>query len=236
MFKNEKNKIWIVSIFSIAMAYLESVVIFYLRRMYFPSGFGFPLKKFLGPHILPIEMVREFSTIIMLVCVGYLASSSFKNRFAYFLLAFATWDIFYYIWLRILLKWPSSFQTNDLLFLIPWPWVGPILAPLIASLTMILLSLDLLNSEKNLCRIEWFFFFFGSGLMVYTFLIDYGKLLLFKKKFNSFLAISSKPELQKIILNYKPGYYNWPLFIVSEIILLVGIYHFHQRSHEKKFF
>jgi len=85
-----------------------------------------------------MECCREAATIIMLAAVGIIAGKDNLQRFAYFLYAFAVWDIIYYAGLKVLLNWPSSFLTWDVLFLIPVPWIGPVLAPIISSLTMIL--------------------------------------------------------------------------------------------------
>ena len=38
------TKIFAVLIFSIAMAYLESAIVVYLRLLYYPEGFFFPIK------------------------------------------------------------------------------------------------------------------------------------------------------------------------------------------------
>ena len=53
------------------------------------------------------------------------------------MIIFGIWDIFYYIFLKIFLDWPESYLTWDILFLIPLPWVGPVLAPVLVSLSLI---------------------------------------------------------------------------------------------------
>jgi hypothetical protein len=73
MRKESMNKIAIVTIFAIAMAFLESVIVIYLRKLYYADGFNFPLKGFIEPQILNIELIREIATVIMLISIGILA-------------------------------------------------------------------------------------------------------------------------------------------------------------------
>ncbi|MEK6792710.1 MAG: hypothetical protein AABX95_02740 [Nanoarchaeota archaeon] len=119
MKKESWKKFWIVTIFSIAMGFLESTIVIYLRKIYYPDGFDFPLKGFIDPNILSIEWIREFFTIVMLITIGLLAGKTLYEKFAYFILSFAIWDIFYYVFLKAFLDWPQSWITWDLLFLIP---------------------------------------------------------------------------------------------------------------------
>ena len=137
------NKIFAVLIFSVAMAYLESAIVVYLRLLYYPEGFIFPI-KIIPDEIFLIEFGRELATIFMLASISYLISIRFVERFAYFLFAFGVWDIFYYVWLKLFINWPDSLFTDDLLFLIPVPWISPVLAPIIVSIIFIVMSLTLL--------------------------------------------------------------------------------------------
>lgn len=134
--KMNKKFIYLV-LFSIAMSYLEASVVVYLRKIYYPAGFRFPLEP-IESKILIIEIGREISTLMMLTAVSYMYGANFRKRFAAFLLTFGIWDIFYYVWLKILLNWPQSLLDDDLLFLIPIPWISPALAPIIVSLFFIL--------------------------------------------------------------------------------------------------
>ena len=122
--------------FSIAMAFLEAAVVVYLRELYYPEGFCFPL-KILPSKILVIELLREAATIIILAAVGWLSAKSFLGRFAGFMIAFGVWDIFYYVFLKLSLDWPVSLLDWDILFLIPLPWVGPVIAPVLVSICLI---------------------------------------------------------------------------------------------------
>ena len=226
MWKKENKKITAVAIFAIAMGFLEAAVVVYLRKLYYSNGFGFPLNKFMDPNVLQVEVIREIATIVMLLGIGYLAATHHKDRFAYFLFAFAVWDIFYYVWLKVTLNWPDSFSTYDLLFLIPWPWVSPVLAPVIASLTMILLAFGILHSDKNLKAGDWALLSAGGLMVLYTFLNDYGRLILAGIHFKDLLSFSANPVFQKALSDYVPVNYNWILFAVGEILILAGIYSF----------
>ena len=131
--------IWI-TIFSIAMAFAESAVVVYLRAILYPEGFSFPLIGMADYKII-VEVFREIATIFMLMAVAYLAGRRFWERFAWFMLSFGIWDIFYYVWLKVLLDWPSSLLEWDVLFLIPLPWIGPVIAPASIALLMIVFGI-----------------------------------------------------------------------------------------------
>jgi hypothetical protein len=139
--------IWL-TIFAIAMAYLESAVVVYLRTIYYPEGFAFPLKAITGSTIW-VELGREVATLVMLTAVGILFAATGAGRFAAICLAFGVWDIFYYFWLKIFINWPESLMTWDLLFLIPAPWIGPVLAPIMVSLCLIIAGVVILANEHN---------------------------------------------------------------------------------------
>ena len=135
------NRLTWVIIFSIAMAFLESAVVVYIREIYYPEGFNFPL-KLIDNHIAITELLRELATVIMLIAIAVLAGKNSYERFAYFILSFAIWDIFYYVFLKMILNWPLSFLEWDVLFLLPYTWVGPVIAPIINSILMIILALE----------------------------------------------------------------------------------------------
>jgi len=130
--------------FSIALGYIDASVVVYLRTIFFPSGFVFPLLDFgIGPlwqKLLPIEAGREIAMFVVILTAACLLNRRPQQRFAYFLLIFASWDIFYYLWLKVLTGWPASVMDWDILFLIPFVWASPVLAPLLISLAMIICS------------------------------------------------------------------------------------------------
>jgi hypothetical protein len=136
------SKLSLLAIFGIAMAHLEGVVVVYLRK-----ALGMPdsesnkesVEKF-PERYLRIEMTREAATIIMLVIIGYLTGGSWIEKGLFFLWTFAFWDLFYYLSLYILIKWPPRFTTIDVLFLIPKPWIAPVWFPItISCITIIII-------------------------------------------------------------------------------------------------
>jgi hypothetical protein len=133
--KNTRT-ILLVSVFAIAFAFVESSVVVYLRQIFYPGGFAFPLNPGITSQIV-VEVSREFATIVMLIAMGLIAGTTRWQRFSYFLIGFGVWDIFYYIWLKVILDWPASLFDWDILFLIPIPWIGPVVAPILVSLMMI---------------------------------------------------------------------------------------------------
>lgn len=142
------QKLLIVFLFSLTMAYLESAVVVYLRELYYPEGFIFPI-KLIPEKIIFIELGRELATIIMLFSVAMISGRFFAERISYFLFAFGVWDIFYYLWLKVFINWPESLFTDDLLFLIPVPWISPVLAPVLVSITFISFSVLALNKIQS---------------------------------------------------------------------------------------
>lgn len=130
-------------VFSLAMAWMEAAVVVYLRRLFHPAGFVFPLAP-VPVFYLIVEVIREVATLIMLAAAACLAFQTARARTAAFLFCFGVWDIAYYLWLKILLNWPAGLLDWDVLFLIPLPWVGPVLSPLLVSLLLIAAGLALL--------------------------------------------------------------------------------------------
>ncbi len=137
-----------VSAFAIAMAHVETMIVVYLRRLYYPEGFRFPLVIIDTPTLL-LELEREAATLVMLAAYGLAAGRTKAGKLANFIIAFGVWDIFYYVWLKVVLDWPASLLTWDVLFLIPVPWVGPVIAPVSVACTMIGMGLVLLHLEQR---------------------------------------------------------------------------------------
>ncbi len=227
---NELSKIrrnfLLLGIFSVAMGFLEAIVVVYIRQIYYPGGFNFPL-NLLSPDMLKIEWLREIATIIMLVSISLIAGNNYLQKFSYFLFSFAIWDIFYYVGLKLFLNWPPSFLTWDILFLIPLPWIGPVLAPIISSFTMILLTVCLIyfqTQHKIKIKIfEWGLIFIGAFVIFVTFIWDYAEIIIKKNFLSSFWSLSKNTHFRNIILQYKPDYYNWYLFFLGEILILIAI-------------
>jgi len=225
-FSWQKTLLW-VSLFSIAMGFFESAVVVYLRTIYFPHGFGFPLAP-IDTHIALIELIREASTILMLVSIGFLAGENSARRFAYFIFSFAIWDISYYIFLKIIDYWPDSIMTWDVLFLIPILWTSPVIAPVIASITMIILALLIIiqegrNNKIIISRAVWFLLIAGSIIIIAAFIWDFSGYMLENNAIDHIWSFNYNQELLKSAINYIPKKFNWFLFSLGEFIILSGI-------------
>lgn len=232
-----KTFVWL-TVFSIAMGYMETAVVVYLRKLYYPGGFDFPLIP-VSNDIAVTEFWREAATIIMLLGIGILAGKTKVQRFAFFLYSFAIWDIFYYVFLKVLLDWPESLFTWDILFLIPVPWVGPVLAPCIVSLSMILFTILVLYFEGQGKRVfvsffEWMLFIFGSITVIISFMWDYIQYLNVNGADNAVWTLSSDQQLFDEVKNYVPIEFNWWLFTVGQGLILLSIFFFYSRNKKNK--
>ncbi len=134
--------------FGLAFAYIEAAVVVYLRTIFYPDGFSFPLPDFadspLWRRLLLTEIGRELATLVLIFTAARLMEKNNRRRFALFLLVFALWDIFYYVWLKLLIDWPASIMDWDILFLIPTVWAGPVLAPVLVSLLLAIFAVVIL--------------------------------------------------------------------------------------------
>jgi len=219
--------IWL-AVFGIAMGLLEAIVVVYLRKLYFPGGFRFPL-RFIPEQMLRMEILRELSTLVMLVALATIAARTFVPRFAVFLFVFGVWDIFYYFFLKVLLDWPQSFFTWDVLFLIPLTWLAPILAPLICALTMIGLAVLLIVLHRSHKRVRigwlaWLIMTAGAGAIFSTFIADFAEIVIKGGFVTHFAELAGNRDFQTAVASFVPTYFNWWLFSAGEaLILLSGV-------------
>jgi len=132
-----------ISIFAVAMAQVEAAVVVYLREMLKDPSI------FFGPPYYLIEQTREAATIIMLLAFAYLIGKSLREKLGVFLFSFGIWDIFYYVFLFLMLRWPPSLFTLDILFLIPRPWIAPVIFPIVISIIMVCVGSYLMIKEKQ---------------------------------------------------------------------------------------
>lgn len=230
--KHTKNY-FLIGIFAIAMGALEAIVVVYLRQLYYPMGFDFPL-TLLVPKMVTVEWLREIATIVMLVTIGMIAGKTSLQRFAWFLYSFAVWDIFYYLWLKVLLNWPASLLTWDILFLIPVPWVGPTLAPVICSITMIGMAALLLHLQKKdnqftIRPAEWVLIILGAVIILITFMWDYTSIIIRDGLLSKFWVLTHDTILKSHLLTYIPTTYNWGAFIVGELFVIAALTHLYRR-------
>jgi hypothetical protein len=139
----------IAIVFGVAFAYIESAVVVYLRAIFYPEGFTFPLEMFdvtgLGKRLTMTEIGREAATLVLIVTAAWLFGHDRQQRVAYSLVIFAIWDIFYYVWLKVLLDWPASIMDWDVLFLIPSVWASAVLYPALVALAMFAFGVAILQ-------------------------------------------------------------------------------------------
>jgi len=216
------------------MGLLESAVVIYMREILYPEGFGFPLSP-VQPDMMLTELLREGATIIMLLGIGFLAGRNASERFAWFLYSFAIWDIFYYIFLWLLIGWPESLMTYDVLFLLPTTWIGPVIAPVIVSLTMISLALLILvvNRQKKGIKIpgiSLMLLITGSVILILGFIWDYSAFIMESMSIRDIWTLP-KEEVLKLATQYVPRRFNWFLYILGELVILSGILLFCLKSH-----
>jgi hypothetical protein len=207
------KRLLVVSVFSISMAWVESAVVVYLRvmigRVVPYQTDPLPISVGLGW----IEIGREVATLLMLGTVGWLAGQTFRGRAGYALVAFGIWDIFYYIFLIPMSGWPASLLDWDVLFLIPLPWWGPVLAPVLISLLLILgggLAAwnETLPQPKWPHAWAWTLNLLGVGLALYTFMAS---------------ALQVLPVGEEAIRQALPVTFNWPLFLLALALMAVPI-------------
>ncbi|MHC4682417.1 MAG: hypothetical protein ACYTEK_27490 [Planctomycetota bacterium] len=172
--KTTLKNLCIVVAFGVAFAYIEAAVVVYLREIFHPEGFTFPMKVFgagpLARRLLLTEIGREAATIVLIFTGAWLFGRNRRQRVAYFLTIFAVWDIFYYVWLKVLIDWPASIMDWDILFLIPVAWASPVLYPVLISATMLAFAVILLCRPSGarpfkVTLPDWLGFF-ASGLIV----------------------------------------------------------------------
>lgn len=217
---------WLI-VFAIAMAFLESAVVVYLRELYFPEGFTFPMNP-IKTNIAIVEFWREIATIIMLAGIGILVGKSSFHRFAFFLLVFAIWDIFYYVFLYVLLGWPESLFTWDVLFLVPVPWVGPVITPVIISTLMIVLAALIIRLNVRIKFIELGLLLIGSLVVIFSWILDYCNFIF--QKSTEIWTISSTEELFGTSNQYIPNSFNWYIFFFGAILIILSITLYYSRN------
>jgi len=186
---------------------VESAVVFYLRSMidrinpYQPDPF--PITDSFGW----VELTRELATMVMLLTVGILAGRNTRARLGYFALGFGVWDIAYYAFLKVMCGWPHSLLDWDVLFLIPLPWWGPVLAPMLIAALMILWGTLASQFEGRPAPIHWRGWMLsgaGAALALYVFMAD---------------TLAAAPRGLQAVCNVLPVKFDWPLFGVALILL-----------------
>jgi hypothetical protein len=221
-----KRQILAILLFGIAFGYVEAAVVTYLRPQFdavratfVPPGSRGDLFPMLSPpqvmaagprmtKMVGTEIVREAATLLMLGAVAAAVGGNVRQWLAFFLLAFGAWDIFYYIFLKVLIDWPKSLLTWDVLFLIPVPWSAPILAPVLVALTMVTTALIYLWREANgnsirLRGIHWVGVYAGALLVLAAFTWDF----------------------RNVMAGGMPKPFLWPVFASGEALWLMTFLH-----------
>ena len=197
---------WIlVATFAVAMAWVEAAVVYDLRVLvdrlepYQPNPL--PISGALGN----IELAREVATLVMLATVGALAGGHLRARLAYGAIAFGVWDIFYYVFLKIMYGWPRSLFDWDILFLLPLPWWGPVIAPVSIAVLMLVWGTLATTSpapaawSRSESRL-WPAAGLGASLALYVFMAD---------------ALRAAPQGVEAVRTVLPATFNWSLFSVA---------------------
>ena len=215
-----------ITAFAIAMGFLESAVVIYMREILYPGGFDFPLSP-IPVNLALTELFREVATLVMLVTIGILSARRFSTGFAWFIYGFAIWDIFYYVFLWLILGWPQSLMTWDVLFLIPTTWTGPVLSPVLVSLTMILLAMVILiraerGKESRIPGKIWAGLILGSLILIFGFVFDYSQHMLTHFSLFEMLQVKN-PEVLELATSYVPHRFPWWIFGIGEALILASI-------------
>lgn len=206
-------RIGIVSAYAIAMAWVESAVVVYLRVMIGRvdpyQADPLPISAGLGW----IEVGREIATLAMLWTVGWLAGRTWRGRAGYSLIAFGVWDIFYYVFLVPMNGWPRSLLDWDVLFLVPLPWWGPVLAPVLISLLLIAGGVLAALAERSGAPAwprwwAWSLNVAGVALALYTFMEE---------------AIQALPLGATAVRQALPVAFDWPLFLLALALMSVPV-------------
>lgn len=173
-----RAKVACLAAFAVAMAFVEAAAVVYLRQI-IGGGPIFPMKE-IPATLLVVEISRETATIAMLVLVAVLSVRGGLRRVGAFLLVFAVWDIFYYVWLYATIGWPAGLLDWDVLFLIPFPWVGPVWSVLLISAGMIAFSVRFLGAPEEARfvpgRWGWASGVAGAGAIVATYILEWKKI------------------------------------------------------------
>jgi len=210
--RTDTKKALLLGVFAIAMGYVEAAVVVYLRRIHYPQGFAFPLNNAVLDRMFLVEPGRELATIVMLSTIAILVGRRRLDRLGWFLFAFAVWDVFYYVWLKVLLNWPPSLLTWDILFLIPFPWAAPVLSPVLVAVSMAVWGLVLVRLERQ-GRIlrprlgEWLLTALGALAMLGSYLSDYAA-----------VAMRSSDRASQVAAHV-PSNYFWWLFALGLAML-----------------
>ncbi len=206
------TRLLVVGLFAVTMAYIESAVVVYLRAMYGIVDLMRDMPRLPDQYTL-IELGREAATLTMLGTVGWLAGGKSQDKLGYAVFAFGVWDIVYYGWLFVFIGWPRTLLEWDVLFLIPLPWWGPVLAPmLIALLLAVGGALAVVRTENGrrlrFTSLDWAVAALGVILALYIFMSD---------------ALRALPGGIEAVSGVRPTGFNWLLFLAALAAMVVPL-------------
>ena len=211
--RRERARWMLVVTFAAGMAWVEAACVYYLRVMvdrvepYQPDPL--PIRGILGE----VELVREGATLLMLAMTGMLAGRTWRARLGYAAIAFGSWDILYYVFLRIISGWPASLFDWDILFLLPLPWWGPVLAPVSIALLMIVwgtFATQFVDQSPttSLTRALWCVSGLGIALALSVFMSD---------------ALRTVHQGLDVTRQVLPRAFNWSLFSVALTLMAAPV-------------
>jgi hypothetical protein len=199
------RRLLVLALFVVAMAYLEAAVVLDLRTIHGQLDPYQPVATPMPMHLAKAEVAREAATMVMLATAGWLAGWCFRSRFAFWLIAFGMWDIFYYVFLVPLTGWPRSVFDWDILFLIPLPWWGPVIAPCLIAMMMAGFG-TLVVLAPDPVRLPWPRWWSivacGAGILLalYVFMAD---------------ALAVADRGLALLNELRPTAFLWPIFLVA---------------------
>jgi hypothetical protein len=208
------KKLFILSLFAIAMGYVESAVVVYLRELSSTNPAQLFPMTFLSPRIALVEFLREAATIIMLGSVASIENDQIWQKFFKFSFMFGIWDISYYVFLKIITGWPGSIFDFDILFLIPIAWIGPVIAPILISILLSVSSVLILrraNSSNQVIKIRKLdvsLFIIGSAFVLFSFMKDV-----------AYILFRTGVEGLK---NWTPTSFDWTPFAIGYIFMMLS--------------
>ena len=208
-----RRTIFSLIVFGIAFGFLEAAVVVYLRvishSVRAAAGISpdalFPLIKIeqIGSYlrIVKIEAAREAATIVMLIAIALAATRNARNCMAAFALVFGMWDLSFYASLRIMTGWPASFANWDLLFLLPVPWTGPVLAPSIVAASLVAGGiLALMRRPPRVDKLAWMLLFAGGAVVFVSFIWEW----------------------RDVVAGMMPHNFPWAIFTAGELLAILG--------------
>jgi len=202
------SKLAPVALYALAMAYVEAAVVAYLREIYGIQDIVRDLPQQTG-RLAAIEVGREAATMVMLLAVGWIAGRKLQDRLGFFVFAFGLWDIAYYGWLALFTGFPSSPFSWDVLFLLPVPWWGPVLAPSLIAVMMCVGGAAAVRQVDRgvpwrLNRLNVSIAAAGIAIVLYTFMVD---------------SLRAMPDGLDAIARARPSDFQWPVFVAGFLVM-----------------